>query len=527
MNSSCWRCAVRKTSSDFQSLQFGEHPNSTGSEPRHDEGVCLFCNNLLLIDDQSRYCILRIPNEAKKVRRRHSNKFAKVQNSPTDTLSTYAIYEQSHMIDDAKRASIDGYLGGVFADALSRAVSNCDRLKVTEIGISIELAPELRVNSDSEMCLSLKSSLRSLLLAQLHAGGCIPRSQDSSLRLNQNSDLYISFVFSAKMPESLEYKQGFVFSMTASYSWRSVYIMGRYLKLSRRISQSKWGFSDGGKSQIAVNTSIEEILSESLKELIDFEKLTFSSSGREDVDVRMLGKYAKSIFDRDLSLEQPVHSTDQDVYLSEESYQVAGRPFAIEIGNILNHHYLFYPSNVQALDAGDTDSGYFSREDFLQLFIAAIRQKSSYRVDISVLDFSDASSVQRMNKEVHEKQKSYRCVCYSHQPIDCSEYRLISERLRCPITLDQRTPVRVLHRRPNISRIRKIYDLMIYPINPNYFILDLLAQAGTYIKEFVHGDLGRTSPSLGELIQESLPNKFHKNRDPGVIIVQLDVLNIH
>lgn len=33
-----------------------------------------------------------------------------------------------------------------------------------------------------------------------------------------------------------------------------------------------------------------------------------------------------------------------------------------------------------------------------------------------------------------------------------------------------------------------------------YFRLELNTQAGTYIKEFVHGDFGRTQPSLGDLL---------------------------
>jgi tRNA pseudouridine synthase 10 len=36
--------------------------------------------------------------------------------------------------------------------------------------------------------------------------------------------------------------------------------------------------------------------------------------------------------------------------------------------------------------------------------------------------------------------------------------------------------------------------------NVTLFKLDIKAQAGTYIKEFVHGDFGRTQPSLGHLL---------------------------
>jgi tRNA pseudouridine synthase 10 len=38
------------------------------------------------------------------------------------------------------------------------------------------------------------------------------------------------------------------------------------------------------------------------------------------------------------------------------------------------------------------------------------------------------------------------------------------------------------------------------PGSPDSFILRLRTQAGTYVKEFVHGDAGRTAPSLGDLL---------------------------
>lgn len=42
-------------------------------------------------------------------------------------------------------------------------------------------------------------------------------------------------------------------------------------------------------------------------------------------------------------------------------------------------------------------------------------------------------------------------------------------------------------------------------------ILQVWASAGTYIKEFVHGDLGRTTPNVGSLLEKE------------VDILQLDV----
>lgn len=37
-------------------------------------------------------------------------------------------------------------------------------------------------------------------------------------------------------------------------------------------------------------------------------------------------------------------------------------------------------------------------------------------------------------------------------------------------------------------------------IDSHHFNLFLKTQAGTYIKEFVHGDFGRTKPNLGQLL---------------------------
>lgn len=37
-------------------------------------------------------------------------------------------------------------------------------------------------------------------------------------------------------------------------------------------------------------------------------------------------------------------------------------------------------------------------------------------------------------------------------------------------------------------------------ISPHFITLDLTTQAGTYVKEFIHGDMGRTKPNLGLLM---------------------------
>mmetsp|Transcript_14144 Transcript_14144/g.19810 ORF Transcript_14144/g.19810 Transcript_14144/m.19810 type:complete len:99 (+) Transcript_14144:226-522(+) len=69
-----------------------------------------------------------------------------------------------------------------------------------------------------------------------------------------------------------------------------------------------------------------------------------------------------------------------------------------------------------------------------------------------------------------------------------------------PLLLNQQTPIRVLHRRSNSVRQRNVRSLQVNWFNEHWFQLHLSTDAGTYVKEFVHGDLGRTIPSVASLL---------------------------
>ncbi len=57
------------------------------------------------------------------------------------------------------------------------------------------------------------------------------------------------------------------------------------------------------------------------------------------------------------------------------------------------------------------------------------------------------------------------------------------------LTVNQVTPLRVVHRRTLMVRPKVIHRVRLLPINDSYGVLFVLAAAGTYIKEFVHGAL--------------------------------------
>lgn len=96
------------------------------------------------------------------------------------------------------------------------------------------------------------------------------------------------------------------------------------------------------------------------------------------------------------------------------------------------------------------------------------------------------------------KHKQYVAVVFCEDPITpaaISKLETIKD-----LVIQQKTPVRVLHRRSLLTREKTIFGMKTTYVNPHHFILEIEASGGAYIKEFVHGDLGRTRPNVGEIL---------------------------
>jgi tRNA pseudouridine synthase 10 len=65
--------------------------------------------------------------------------------------------------------------------------------------------------------------------------------------------------------------------------------------------------------------------------------------------------------------------------------------------------------------------------------------------------------------------------------------------------------------------MKVIYEIRLRPLNEHFFVMDLITSAGTYVKEFIHGDFGRTKPSFRDLLGGG---------DIRTDILQLDVMGI-
>jgi tRNA pseudouridine synthase 10 len=128
-------------------------------------------------------------------------------------------------------------------------------------------------------------------------------------------------------------------------------------------------------------------------------------------------------------------------------------------------------------------------------------------VEVRGLKLSDKAQTKAMHLGAEEKQKMYACKVWVKKVMTETE---IAAALNphTDLIIQQKTPVRVLHRRSLLTRPRVVHELRCEQVETDeekdggstLFTLHLRTSAGTYVKEFVHGDLGRTNPSLGNLL---------------------------
>ena len=116
-----------------------------------------------------------------------------------------------------------------------------------------------------------------------------------------------------------------------------------------------------------------------------------------------------------------------------------------------------------------------------------------------------------MKEGEDQKRKTYNALCVINKEFSIDWVKEKLEAIK-DLELAQLTPIRVLHRRPDAKRMRTVYYMKVEtpemtttlpPNNANnhhLFLLKLATQAGTYVKEFVHGDFGRTEPNVAQIL---------------------------
>ncbi|KAG8065752.1 hypothetical protein GUJ93_ZPchr0004g40024 [Zizania palustris] len=196
-----------------------------------------------------------------------------------------------------------------------------------------------------------------------------------------------------------------------------IYIGGRYLKLSRNVSQSCWIIDDERMGE----ASVEEIIGEHVRAICRGDGYKFHAAGREDIDVRMLG---------------------------------SGRPFLVEVLNVRS-----IPSATEVQQIADK-----------------INSSEKKHVRIRNLKLVGSEIWTMMREGEAEKQKQYTALIWTSRPLTDNELHNIS--LIKDMEIVQKTPIRVLHRRSPLERKRIIHWMEIEKIadGSNYYLLHLCTQ---------------------------------------------------
>ncbi len=133
-------------------------------------------------------------------------------------------------------------------------------------------------------------------------------------------------------------------------------------------------------------------------------------------------------------------------------------------------------------------------------------------VQISDLRPSDWDEV--VNLKDAKSSKTYRVLVRFSSPVEKEKIKEVVSAFKGR-EIAQRTPNRVAHRRADKLRKRTLIDIKIKRLLDDMAELNVKAEAGTYIKELIHGDGGRTSPSLASAL------------DTNCEVVELDVIGIN
>ncbi|MGC8662997.1 MAG: tRNA pseudouridine(54/55) synthase Pus10 [Thermoplasmata archaeon] len=218
---------------------------------------------------------------------------------------------------------------------------------------------------------------------------------------------------------------------------KPVFIYGRYKKLERGIPQTRWIHGNEGKS-------IEEYIGEIAIKYFEGNNYFFHGSGREDVDVLMLGN---------------------------------GRPFVLEIRKPKKRY-----ADLKKLEN-------------------EINSSAMKKIEVFELRYSNRDELKKIKEKTGKK--TYRLCIELEKDIEIETLKEKLKNLEEKV-IYQRTPLRVLSRRSDIQREKRIYSIKVISKINKEIELEIMADPGTYIKEFAHGDNGRTEPSISKILNQKV-----------------------
>ena len=241
-----------------------------------------------------------------------------------------------------------------------------------------------------------------------------------------------------------------------------IFIESRYRKLVRGIPQTKWPCTKcKGRGCERCNytgkmypETVEELISEESIKAAHGIGAKFHGSGREDIDVKMLGK---------------------------------GRTFVLEIKE----------PKIREID--------------LKKLKETVNEHARGKVEISEMKFVAKDRRAEIKESSRDTYKVYKAIVELDEDIDTATL----DSLKSIKIINQRTPIRVSHRRADKIRTREVRNLEYKKLDSRILELVIECEGGLYIKELISGDENRSKPSIAEILGTSAK------------CVELDVLDVN
>ena len=344
-----------------------------------------------------------------------------------------------------------------------------------------------------------------------------------------------------------------VLTLTVTLDTRSAYIYGRYKKHERGIPQTRWpcrackgrGCAKCNDTGQQYPSSVQDLIGNPIIELFEGREHAFHGMGREDIDVRCLGRGRPFVLEIKepkrwaIDYESAMRSVNErakgsieitDVRRSNRSEVVRVKDTPAEKSYTIR--FLVEPLSQPELDVLTAPLD-LTKEDVQERGRGRRKhrrrgdakdnpKKPLERVEISILDEADLKKMKKADLvelciERNCSEKGVKAELISNllatnpEPIEMlplpTEETILDIISKLEgVNLAQRTPERVAHRRADLVRRRKVIETRDASVHINddgniSVEFTLRCESGTYVKETVHGDDGRTQPSVASLIK--------------------------
>ena len=344
-----------------------------------------------------------------------------------------------------------------------------------------------------------------------------------------------------------------VLTLTVKLDVRSAYVYGRYKKHERGIPQTRWPCrACKGRGCVRCNntgqqypSSVQDLIGNPLLELFEGAEHAFHGMGREDIDVRCLGRGRPFV----LEIKEPKRwDIDYEMAMAVVNQQADG---SVEVTDLRKSNR----SEVVRVKDTPAEKSYTIRfriepltQPELDILTAPLdmtnedvqkrgrgrrkhRRRGDHkdnpskpleRIERTVLEETELKKMKKSELvelcvERECEGKGVKAVLIENllatnpQPVETlplpDEATILEmiEKLQ-GTNLAQRTPERVAHRRADLVRRRKVIETNDARVESNEagpiaVEFTLRCESGTYVKETVHGDDGRTQPSIASLIK--------------------------